>query len=83
MSRPDHDGNTAPSRPAESSGPAGPAGQAGMPRWVKISGVVLLVLAVLVVFALLSGHGPGMHGAAPGLSQSLAVAATPVTAAWL
>lgn len=80
MSRPDHDGNTAPSRPAESSGPAG---QAGMPRWVKISGVVLLVLAVLVVFALLSGHRPGMHGAAPGLSQSLAVAATPVTAAWL
>lgn len=85
MSRPDHDGNTGPSHPAESSrlsDSSHPGGQAGMPRWVKVSGVVLLVLAVLVVFALLSGHGPGMHGAAAGLSQPPALAA-PTAAAWL
>jgi hypothetical protein len=54
-----------------------------MPRWVKVSGVVLLVLAVLVVFALLTGHGPGMHGALAGLPQPPAQAAAPVAPAWL
>jgi hypothetical protein len=35
-----------------------------MPRWVKVSGLVVLVVgAVLVVLMLLSGgeHGPGLH----------------------
>jgi hypothetical protein len=54
-----------------------------MPRWVKVSGVVLLVLAVLMVFALLTGHGPGMHGASAGLSQAPTLAAAPVAPAWL
>ena len=36
----------------------------GMPRWVKVSGLALLVVAaVLVVLMLLAGgeHGPGLH----------------------
>ncbi|WP_328463467.1 hypothetical protein OHA21_38005 [Actinoplanes sp. NBC_00393] len=39
----------------------GPASEEGMPRWVKsflITGVVLLVV---VLVAVLSGHGPGRH----------------------
>jgi hypothetical protein len=33
-----------------------------MPRWVKVSVIVALVLAVLVVIALLTGgHGPSRH----------------------
>lgn len=32
-----------------------------MPRWVKVSGIVLLLLAVLLVVMLLSGHGPSRH----------------------
>jgi hypothetical protein len=34
-----------------------------MPRWVKVSGIVVVILAVLVVVLALTGqHGPGMHG---------------------
>lgn len=36
----------------------------GMPRWVKVSGlVVLAVVVVIVVIMLLAGgeHGPGLH----------------------
>jgi len=40
----------------------------GTPRWVKVSGVVALVLLVLVVIALLTGGGPGDHG--PGRHMS-------------
>lgn len=32
---------------------------AGMPRWVRISAIVVLVLAVLVVVVLFVGGGPG------------------------
>ena len=32
-----------------------------MPRWVKVSLVIVAVLAVLVVVMLLSGHGPSRH----------------------
>lgn len=38
--------------------------RAGMPRWVKMSAIVAVLLAVLVVVVmLLSGgeHGPGRH----------------------
>jgi hypothetical protein len=34
------------------------------PRWVKVSGMIALVLALLVVVLLLAGggdHGPGRH----------------------
>jgi hypothetical protein len=37
---------------------------AGMPRWVKVSGTIAIVLAVLVVIVLLASggeHGPGRH----------------------
>ena len=36
------------------------------PRWVKIFGIVALVLIVIVVLAMLLGgnHGPGRHGGA-------------------
>ena len=36
----------------------------GMPRWVKVSGIVTLVLVVLVVIVMLAtggNHGPGRH----------------------
>lgn len=43
----------------------GRAASAGMPRWVKVSGLVVLILAVLVAVMLLvhgpGGHGPGRH----------------------
>lgn len=39
-----------------------PAGH-GTPRWVKVFGVIALVLLVMLLVALLSGgkHGPGRH----------------------
>ena len=40
---------------------------AGTPRWVKLFGIVALVLVLLVVILLLTGgggHGPGRHAAA-------------------
>lgn len=38
-------------------------GDTGTPRWVKVLGVIALVLALLVVVLLLTdrGHGPGRH----------------------
>ena len=39
------------------------AGIRGTPRWVKVFAVVGVVLVVLVIVALLGGHGPGRHGA--------------------
>jgi hypothetical protein len=41
-----------------------PHPQAGMPRWVKVSGIIAIVLALTVVIVVLvSGgeHGPGRH----------------------
>jgi hypothetical protein len=40
----------------------------GTPRWVKLFGIVALVLIVLVVVMLVAGrggHGPGRHGGPP------------------
>lgn len=37
---------------------------AGIPRWVKVFGIIALVLVVLVVVMLVTGrggHGPGRH----------------------
>jgi hypothetical protein len=39
------------------------AGFRGTPRWVKVFVVVGLVLVVVLIVALLGGHGPGRHGA--------------------
>jgi hypothetical protein len=35
----------------------------GMPRWVKVSGIIAIVLVVLFILVLLvgGGHGPGRH----------------------
>ena len=51
---------------ASASGPA-PA----TPRWVKVSGIVVVFLALIVVVMLLLGHGPGRHSAA-GAASGLA-----------
>jgi hypothetical protein len=34
-----------------------------MPRWVKVFGIIIIVLVLLFVISLLAGvqHGPGMH----------------------
>jgi hypothetical protein len=50
----------------EGSADRGPT--AGPPRWVKVAGVIALVLVVLVLILLLAGgnHGPGRHQAARG-----------------
>jgi hypothetical protein len=44
----------------------------GIPRWVKVSGIVAIILALVVVIVLVAGlggaHGPGRHtssGSAP------------------
>jgi hypothetical protein len=34
----------------------------GTPRWVKVSGIIALILVLLVVVMLLIGGGPGGHG---------------------
>ncbi len=34
----------------------------GAPRWVKVFGIIALVLVLLVVVLLLAGGGPGSHG---------------------
>jgi hypothetical protein len=39
----------------------GPASEEGMPRWVKTLLVAGVVLLLVVVVAVLSGHGPGRH----------------------
>jgi hypothetical protein len=40
-----------------------PADQAtGAPRWVKVLGIVAIVVVLLVIAMLLGGHNPGRHG---------------------
>ena len=56
---------------AGSPGPGPDHGEfQGMPRWVKVSGIVVVLLAVLVAVLLVlggpGGHGPGRHALAPG-----------------
>ncbi|MFN2511858.1 MAG: hypothetical protein ABR568_10490 [Pyrinomonadaceae bacterium] len=33
----------------------------GTPRWVKVFGIIAIVLALLFVILMLAGHGPGRH----------------------
>ena len=44
----------------------------GIPRWVKVSGIIVIALVVLVMVLLLTGvggdHGPGRHTGAGGTS---------------
>jgi hypothetical protein len=46
-----------------------------MPRWVKVFGIAFLVLVLLFVVMMASGHGPGRH--MPGMAGQ----ASPVSAA--
>ena len=38
----------------------------GIPRWMKVSGIIVIVLVLLIVIIMFTGvggkHGPGMHG---------------------
>ena len=55
-------------------------GAARTPRWVKIVGAVAVLFVVLLVVALLSGHGPGRHMGGHGASAPVAVGGV---AGWL
>jgi hypothetical protein len=33
----------------------------GAPRWVKVLGIIAIVVVLLFVIMLLAGHGPGRH----------------------
>ena len=33
----------------------------GTPRWVKVFGIIAIVLALLFVILMFTGHGPGRH----------------------
>ncbi|MGI8838819.1 MAG: hypothetical protein ACR2H4_19585 [Pyrinomonadaceae bacterium] len=33
----------------------------GTPLWVKVFGIIAIVLALLFVILMLTGHGPGRH----------------------
>ncbi|MFC4949287.1 hypothetical protein [Pseudonocardia sp. GCM10023141] len=46
----------------------------GPPRWVKVFGIIGLVLVALILISLLTGHGPGRH-----MTGGLGGPATPVT----
>jgi hypothetical protein len=52
----------------------------GTPRWVKVAGIVALVVALLVVVMLLigggGGHGPQRHGGAGGATAPPGVTAS-------
>jgi hypothetical protein len=63
----------------------GPDGEptTGMPRWVKVSGIVALVVVALVLILLFTGapgrHGPGRHtGGLAGTPPVASVAAPAV-----
>jgi hypothetical protein len=51
---------------------------AGPPRWVKVFGIIALVLIVLVLILLLAGgnHGPGRHQSFRGYGGQLPSVAT-------
>jgi len=47
------------------------AGRPKMPRWVKVSGIIVITLILLMVIAMFFGgnHGPGRH--MPSKSQEV------------
>ena len=49
----------------------------GTPRWVKVFGIIALVVVLLFVILLFTrgpgGHGPGMHGGGGGDSPPASV----------
>ena len=65
-----------PEGPDAETGDAPAASQSGTPRWVKVAGVIALVVLVMLVVALLSGgkHGPGRHALDTGARPAPAFA---------
>jgi hypothetical protein len=60
----------------------------GTPRWVKLFGIIALVLVLLFVISLLVGvrHGPGLHtpsGDAGGYTRAFGVAGQAEQPSWL
>jgi hypothetical protein len=53
------------SRPPPNSGddsdPGPASGSTGTPRWVKVFGLVAVILVLLVAVMVVAGHGPGDH----------------------
>jgi hypothetical protein len=47
--------------PAKDGNLEHPGPAAGVPRWVKVSGVIAVLLVLVVVVLLLAGHDPGRH----------------------
>ena len=37
------------------------AGSTNTPRWVKVFGIIAIVLVLLIVIMMLTGHDPGRH----------------------
>lgn len=78
-----------PSRPDRTPGAVPPAMSGdeptpGMPRWVKGFAVAGVVLVLLLVIMLLTGHGPGRHlgssdGHPPDMAGLAVVAWAPVS----
>jgi len=71
------DSGVGPDRRSTTSAPRYP----GTPRWVKVSGIVILVLVLLVVIVMVtsgSQHGPGRH-----MPSGDAGANTPPVAWWV
>ena len=58
--------------------PADRGPTAGPPRWVKVSGIIALVLVVLLLILLLArgNHGPGRHQSSRGYGGQLPSVAT-------
>lgn len=52
------------------------AEDASTPRWVKVSGTIVIILVLLVVAMLLAGHGPGRHMPGGHLAPSSATEGT-------
>jgi hypothetical protein len=52
---------------------AEPAPYPGTPRWVKVSGVIVIALVLLVIAVVFTGvggpHGPGRHLQSSGVAE--------------
>ena len=56
------------------------SGPPPVPRWVKVTGIVVVVLALLVAVMLLAGHGPGRHGAPAAAGQTSPISVATIAA---
>ena len=66
-----------PSSP-ERDGSAGRGPTAGPPRWVKVAGIIALVVLALIVLLAGGNHGPGRHQSSSGHGGQLPSVATAV-----